>query len=232
MKILIYLNILFLTSNIAFGQFIPVPSYSGSINQNGGYYTPFYGGTNPKDIRYRLLVTYLDGHIDTVISKFYTTKKHFQVYIKDDERKIYPNETKNILARKKKLIGLSYDSLWLFCVHTGKLNTYYYLPDTTTNIYNYIQKGNGPLEMFSEQKFKSMISDNPDALKFYKMKKISPYLGFGLFASGGIILAIVGANGGHNDAMVIQGLTISLIGVPFIFLGQNRISKTTGIYNE
>ncbi len=97
--------------------------------------------------------------------------------------RIYPNQTLSILAVDPagvaSSVGIANDSCWLFTNIKGRINAYSYLPKPFTgkigeDFFQFIQKDGGPIQPFSPELLKDLVSDNEksklklNVLKYYE----------------------------------------------------------------
>lgn len=166
------------TSNYAIAQFGP----------------PMYGtGADFRDLRtkiYTVDIKKTDGSTVKIQTRFnkkiFPMGKGFQFYLTQENEKahdtILPDQTYSVIRNfeGKNIVGIPYDSLWLFPILEGKITCYSTFPEDKPQKEieeYYIKKDESKIIKYSEynknKAFVEMIKDKPGAVKIYKSGGIS-----------------------------------------------------------
>ncbi len=125
--------------------------------------------------KYKLTAHLTTGRTIEIKSRFnidFCNKVMF-LYDENDEI-IYPQNTTFIertLRNGSVIKGYPTDSLWLFPAFEGKISGYSTKPELKLKHVEYLVKGEGGMQDYSEEKLGSMLLDNLNAYDYYIMNK-------------------------------------------------------------
>ncbi|NOS94652.1 MAG: hypothetical protein HOP30_22300 [Cyclobacteriaceae bacterium] len=187
----IQIIVLVALSNGLFAQMHYVPqTFStpyGNITTHQAIYTPMYYGNygGPANSKFELIVILKNDSIFTFKSRFEAENKKMFVLQKQKKikRKIFPSETKEIIAYSKlygRMKGIPADSCWYFKVTSGALNSFACIPVTDRTMAAAIQLGNdGPIIPLTKKNLEEITgSEDPKIVKWLKQNKFSKIIDY------------------------------------------------------
>jgi hypothetical protein len=183
-NILIFAFFICLTAKHSNAQFRSVPSTistpRGNVTVNTMVYMPGdfrnYAATSRKHKFKVVLKNDSDFTCRTTID-ISDSVPFIKTRLQEDGKKvkIHPADTKELIriTDGEEWKAIVTDTSWLFKIGIGKINTYSIVAEEDTQIITAIQKGNdGPIVPLTSENLEPMIADNPDAMKFFKKKKL------------------------------------------------------------
>jgi len=164
-------------------QYMPIRSTMstprGNIPTMNYVRMPNYYNPNAKvkssDIDYK--ITFKNDSSVRVLSMIETKNKiHCIRYKRNGEKKvIYPSDTKNVSCTGLdgvRYSGIPTDTCWLFLSRVGKITLYNYLPGKDYKSTAALQADSGPIVRFCKENVKSMVQQDPEAMKFVEKDQL------------------------------------------------------------